>query len=664
MPVTGIFLLPNAILNGNVAWVVTNGGPGVDFGQDIALDKCGYLYVTGLFSGTANFGDTSLTSEGAQDCFVVKYDTSGKLIWAERMGGAADASSSWPTGDRGIGIMADSSGNSYVTGQFNGASIFGTHLLTSMGSQDIFVVKINPSGNVLWALRGGGPNGSNVGQAIALDPPEQHIYTTGLFYGSGSFGTNTFQGYGNDDAYLVKLDTSGNILWVKVDGGSAGSYGYGVTVDENGNCFLAGAYSGTATFDTITTISKGGLDIFLAAYDSSGTVDTLISIGETGDELLHDVRCDRKGGVYIAGWFQNTINIGNGTLTSPGGDAILVAKLLDLSPPSTLPKKMPGIASQQQITVGGIICDTVAFDTLYVLNTGVSQLMINSWYFGVANDVFELVAPTVFPLTIAPGDSQQFVVRFTSSSGASSNTLNLINNDTLPGENPWKITFTGILAEISASLSISADSGKPGDIVYVPVVIHPLNQTQLAGVSCRVQISYNASILSPVGIINGEIDSVGSGFIIFTVDDAADPAFVKCIVGLGDTTATNVHIDTVEWECISQTELSDGEFALTGLCKQGGTRLFLADSGLSLTQNNPNPFGGTTTIQFRTIENGETRLWVADVLGREQALLVEGYRNAGSYEIGFDGNGLHAGIYFYILQTPTQTLRKTMVVEK
>jgi len=226
-------------------------------------------------------------------------------------------------------------------------------------------------------------------------------------------------------------------------------------------------------------------------------------------------------------------------------------------------------------------------------------------------------------------------------------------------------SITGTYTHISAALSIIADSGSPGDTVYVPVIAYSPDQTLLAGLSYTVRVSYDASILLPIRVIGGTIDTVGSGYAVFTVNNLADTTYLVCIVGLGDATGTAIHIDTVAWSgCTTQSGITDGVFTLTGLCEQGGTRLYLADSGIVLSQNEPNPFNGTTAIYFRTVETGQTRLWVADMLGRRQAMLMDGYIKPGAYNVNFNGNGLSEGIYFYILQTPSQLLRKTMVIVK
>jgi len=116
--------------DGNFLWVEQAGGTGFDGGGAIATDGSGNSIVTGGFSGTATFGDTTLTSVGSGDMFIAKYDGDGNFLWVEQAGGF------------GGGIATDGSGNSIVTGGFSGTATFGDSTLTSVGSGDIFIAKL------------------------------------------------------------------------------------------------------------------------------------------------------------------------------------------------------------------------------------------------------------------------------------------------------------------------------------------------------------------------------------------------------------------------------------------------------------------------------------------------------------------------------------------
>jgi endonuclease V-like protein UPF0215 family len=118
--------------------VSTYGGTANDAGFGITIDSSGNSYITGYFQGTVNFGGGDVTSAGGNDIFVLKLNSSGTFQWVSTFGGTSN--------DNGYGITIDSSGNSYITGYFNGTVDFGGGDVTSAGSTDIFVLKLNSSG--------------------------------------------------------------------------------------------------------------------------------------------------------------------------------------------------------------------------------------------------------------------------------------------------------------------------------------------------------------------------------------------------------------------------------------------------------------------------------------------------------------------------------------
>jgi len=327
------------------------------------------------------------------------------------------------------------------------------------------------------------------------------------------------------------------------------------------------------------------------------------------------------------------------------------------------------IFSYQQQTIPTLLCDTAKFDTVYVHNNGTTPLDITSTTFSKDNQGYSIISPSLIPVVIEPGDSIPFIIQFTSSSpGIFLDTLNLFSNDATPSHNPWKIAFAGKkdISIISASVFLPSVAGRPGDTVYIPIIIQSLQQQiQLNGITYQARVSYNGTILLPIGMLHGTIDTIGNGYVVFTGSNAADTAVLKCIIGLGDSVSTALHIDTVNWGgCVVQSTSIDGTFSLTGLCTQGGTRLYDENGTISLSQNNPNPFIGVTEIDYNTIEDGPTRLWITDMLGRQVAVLADGAYKAGKYAAHFDASGLQPGVYNYILQTPTQLLRKTMMLLK
>ena len=120
--------------NGVVMWAKQAGGTGDDVGYDVNVDTTGNVYVGGYFQGTASFGNTNVTSAGADDIFLAKYDNLGNLLWVRRAGGNGS--------DKANDIAVDGTGNCYVAGAFGATATFDSTLLTSYGGSDAFIAQL------------------------------------------------------------------------------------------------------------------------------------------------------------------------------------------------------------------------------------------------------------------------------------------------------------------------------------------------------------------------------------------------------------------------------------------------------------------------------------------------------------------------------------------
>ncbi|MDD3633051.1 MAG: SBBP repeat-containing protein [Candidatus Cloacimonetes bacterium] len=304
--------------SGNWLWATKAGGNDRDYGYDIATDFSGNSYVTGYFNGTASFGGTTLTSSGQEDIFVAKLDSSGNWLWAKKAGGTCSES--------GLSIATDSSGNSYVIGGFWETASFGSMILESNGNADIFVAKLDSSGNWLWAKKAGGTY-SDEGWGIAIDS-SGNSYVTGYFEGTASFGTTTLTSSEDIDIFIAKLDSGGNWLWAKQAGGSYWDMGYSIAIDSSGNSYVTGNFGETASFGSITLTSSGDSDIFVTKLDSNGNWLWAKQAGGTSSVAYgYSIATDSSGNSYVTGYFGETASFGSITLTSSGDSDIFVTKL-------------------------------------------------------------------------------------------------------------------------------------------------------------------------------------------------------------------------------------------------------------------------------------------------------------------------------------------------
>ncbi len=304
--------------SGNWEWAKKAGGTNYDFSYSIAVDTSGSCYITGEFFDYATFGDIILTSNGSYDIFIAKLDSNGNWLWAKNAGGTGD--------DIGYGIAVDASGNSYVMGNFfSTTATFGSTTLTSNGVSDIFVAKLDSSGNWLWAKNAGGTS-FDYGSGIAVDA-SGNSYVTGYFADSATFGSTTLTSYEYYDIFVAKLDSSGNWLWAKNAGGTSFDYGSGIAVDASGNSYVTGYFADSATFGSTSLTSNGYYDIFIVKLDSDGNWLWAQNAGGTDGDWGYGIAVDTSGNSYITGYFADSATFGSTTLTNYGDEDIFIAKL-------------------------------------------------------------------------------------------------------------------------------------------------------------------------------------------------------------------------------------------------------------------------------------------------------------------------------------------------
>jgi hypothetical protein len=323
--------------SGNFLWAKSFGNTSENQGQSISLDASGNVYTTGFFQGTVDFnpgvGVSNLTATGSWDIFVQKLDTSGNFLWAKSFGST--------NFDRGFSITVDDTGNAYTIGYFQGTGDFdpgaGVSNLSSVGSADVFLQKLDASGNFLWAKSFGGTD-FDAGNYITVDA-SGNVYSTGYFRNTVDFdpgaGVSNHSSVGILDVFVQKLDPSGNFLWAKSFGGTGVDVGQSISVDASGNVYINGYFSGTVDFDPGPGVSNltsaGSDDVFVQKMDASGNFLWAKSFGGTSGDIGNSIRIDSLGNIYTTGYFNGTVDFDPGAgvsnLTSAGGSDVFVQKL-------------------------------------------------------------------------------------------------------------------------------------------------------------------------------------------------------------------------------------------------------------------------------------------------------------------------------------------------
>ncbi len=302
-----------------------------EFASYDAVDRNNNAYYTGYYNGGArvSFGAFGLSKTGIQSDFLVKYNPSGTPLWARNALALAAGVNIY-----GMSVATDQNNNVFETGYYNDSIAFGAfHLTAKTAPNNSYLVKYDPSGNVLWAKSPtyASKPVNNPASSVATDK-QNNIWVTGTFRDTVLFGKDTVTSQ-EIDMFLVKYGPTGNVIWARAPfpkNGSSSMYGTAVAVDDSGNAYVAGSFTDSVKFGAITIVTNPiNTNIYIVKYDSSGNVKWAKDIPATpGGVYPTPVTVDNTGNVYVAAQFSNvSLTLGPSVVTdgaSPCSNSLVV----------------------------------------------------------------------------------------------------------------------------------------------------------------------------------------------------------------------------------------------------------------------------------------------------------------------------------------------------
>ena len=328
--------------DGAFVWVRTwgpayvTGAAGGAEGYMVAIDG-NALYVVGDFSGgTTDFNPwgghdyhtnhPSVSGPTFFDAFLSKFDLDGNFQWAKTWGGEGY--------DDGPGVAIDSSGNVYVSGMYASQTI---NFDPAGGSQglghpaqdsgilvDVFLSKFDADGNFQWVRTWGG-QGAEDAMGLAVVDSADNIYVAGRFMSTNcDFNPggipDLHSTHGGQDAFVSKFDASGNFQWARTWGGSDSDNVMSLALDEWGNVYTSGWFSGSFDFNPGSAVdthaANGGRDMFLTQYAPNGNYQWTRTWGGSSDDS-GVIGLSGSGRLYAAGAFAASVDF------DPGPDSEL-----------------------------------------------------------------------------------------------------------------------------------------------------------------------------------------------------------------------------------------------------------------------------------------------------------------------------------------------------
>lgn len=270
---------------GNLQWQKALGGTKSDAAGSIAKTNDGGFII----AGSSSSFDGDLTNNfGITDVWVVKLDATGNILWQQSYGGNAN--------DIAESIRQTTDGG-YIIGGVTESSSF--NVVAPSSNPDYLVMKIDANGQLLWRKTFGG---SNIDMAEAVvETPDAGFAIVGTTFSND----NDVTGYkGNGDIWLLKLNANGDLLWQKTLGGNAGEYGTDIINTQDGGLAITGR---TNSSNGDVTQNFGGQDAWIAKLSSTGSVIWQRSIGNTMNQVAKSIIEDTDGS-FVAIGETNSLN--------------------------------------------------------------------------------------------------------------------------------------------------------------------------------------------------------------------------------------------------------------------------------------------------------------------------------------------------------------------
>lgn len=283
---------------------------------DVKVDKYESVYICGGFIGSFSLGSLSLTSPGSnQTGYIVKMDSQLDGVWAKTLGDGT-----YDSVVTSIGLLKEefiySTGTFETLADFgNGMQITGVGNPDAF----IYKLETG-SGNSIWAKSLAKDSSTSFSNSTITIDPKGNVLLAGSFDGTITLENKNLSSFpGTTDIFVIKLTPTGKLLWMKMCGGSAGDYAYDVKSDSDEDVYVIGSFTGTAYFSPDEENSRGGKDIYLVKFNKDGLLVDIVTAGGNLDDEGLSLVLDPEENIYITGYFEGNADFSPWIITSPPG---------------------------------------------------------------------------------------------------------------------------------------------------------------------------------------------------------------------------------------------------------------------------------------------------------------------------------------------------------
>ncbi|MFM9984888.1 MAG: T9SS type A sorting domain-containing protein [Flavobacteriales bacterium] len=305
--------------DGSTLWTHHVSGSAGDYNGGLAINSTNDIYLAGGFSGTTNFdvdgANTSLTSAGENDIYILKITSGGSFGWVKQVGSTSF--------DYAEDVIVDNTDQIVVVGRFRETVNFdpngGAQNSTSAGLNDCFLLKLDGNGNYAWHITTGG-TGYDETWSVATDN-NNTIFTFGYFSGTVDLdpgaATQNVTSNGSDDLFIQKFNAAGSLQWVRTVGGSEFENCYDIACDSQGNVVAVGDFFNTVDFDPgageANLTSAGNNDIYYLKLNANGDYQWAVRIGAAFSQAGYSLTIDNDDNILSTGTYSSSVDFNPGT---------------------------------------------------------------------------------------------------------------------------------------------------------------------------------------------------------------------------------------------------------------------------------------------------------------------------------------------------------------
>ena len=304
-------------LNGNCVWSKQAGGLSDDYGYNVITDGVGNVYLAASIRDSGYFDNFHIPRGG----ILAKYDINGNCVWVRSTFSYTNTNGYWGSSVN-VGSMKIFNNELYLVGtNIDDTLTIDTFSIQLNNSYGNILAKFDLNGNIIWNKLYAGPT-SFFRPSLSMDN-SGNCYVTGAFNSVAVFESDTIYSPGNKDMFIIKFDSNGNKIWLHQIEASQSASGSAISSSGDGNFYVTGVFSGSASFDlfNVTSITNG--DLFIARYNTNGNcLGIRNSSNSSGGAIVADI----SGNAIVSGGFSMITSFGTIGLSSIGNSDAFIAK--------------------------------------------------------------------------------------------------------------------------------------------------------------------------------------------------------------------------------------------------------------------------------------------------------------------------------------------------